>query len=236
MSRDRDSASSCATGRASRQDGLATRQQILDVAGEVFARRGYADATSKEICARAGSNAAAVNYHFGGKERLYSAVLIEAHRRIVTIEELSALAQSTQDAREKLRMFIARLMRDLSKTRTSAWEFRVLSRELLSGSPSPMLTEMLKSEAAPKARILRSIVAEIMQLPIDDPAVVRSLINIFAPCMLLLIGHRGLARKVLPDLQMDPEVLTQHMFTYALAGLEAVAKRRRAGGNRATAR
>jgi AcrR family transcriptional regulator len=219
---------SSATARASRQDGRATRQQILEVAGEVFALRGYADATSKEICRRAGANAAAVNYHFGGKEGLYCAVLIEAHRHIVTLEELSELARGTRDARDKLRMFIARLLRDLSSTRASAWEFRVLGRELLSGSPSPMLIAMLKSEAAPKARILRSMVAEIMQLPVDDPAVIRSLINILAPCMLLLLGHRKFAKKVLPSFQIDPEVLTQHMLTYALAGLEAVAKERKA--------
>jgi AcrR family transcriptional regulator len=217
-----------APGRAaSRQDGTATRQHILEIAGEVFAKRGYAHATSKEICERAGTNVAAVNYHFGGKEALYSAVLIEAHRRLVTVEELAALAESKADAREKLAAIIGKILSELSlKNNKSAWQFRVLIREML--SPSPMIDRMVKSEAAPKAMILRSVVAQIMQLPPDHPAVVRSLINVIAPCVLLLIGHRGLAKKVLPDLEMDPETLSQHMLTFALAGLEAVAKPARA--------
>jgi AcrR family transcriptional regulator len=200
---------------------------MLEVAGEVFAKRGYAHATSKEICQRAGANVAAVNYHFGSKEGLYTAVLVEAHRRLVTVEELAALAESKADAREKLAAIIGRILSELSvKNSKSSWQFRVLMREIL--SPSPMIDRMVKSEAAPKAMILRSVVAQIMQLPPDHPAVVRSLINVIAPCVLLLIGHRGVAKKVLPDLDMDPEKLTDHMLTFALAGLEAIAKPARA--------
>jgi AcrR family transcriptional regulator len=213
-----------APGRtASRQDGLAIRQQLLEVAGEIFAKRGYANATSKEICVRAGTNVAAVNYHFGGKEALYSAVLIEAHRRLVTVEELAALTESKPDAREKLSAILGKLLGELpTKNQKSAWHFRVLIREFL--SPSPMLDRMLKSEAAPKARILRGVLAAIMGLPEEHPVVARSIISVIAPCIMLLISHRGLAKKVLPDLDLDPEVLKQHMLAFVLAGLEAVAK------------
>lgn len=55
--------------------------------------------------------------------------------------------------------------------------------------------------------------ARCKEAEIDDPAVVRSLINILAPCMLLLLGHRKLAKKALPSFQIDPEALTQHMLT-----------------------
>jgi len=228
MRRLRDVAPITAPGRAAaRQDGMATRQHMLEIAGEVFAKRGYAHATSKEICARAGTNVAAVNYHFGGKEALYSAVLIEAHRRLVTVEELAALAESKADARAKLEAIFARILGELSaKNSKSSWQFRVLIRELL--SPSPMLDRMLKNEAMPKARILRSVIADIMGLPQEHPAVARSLINVIAPCVLLLIGHRGIAKKVVPDLVLEPEVLKQHMLAFALAGLEAVAKPARA--------
>src|SRR5918993_145207 len=40
--------------RAQRPDGEATRQRLVETAGQVFAERGYAEATSKEICQRAG--------------------------------------------------------------------------------------------------------------------------------------------------------------------------------------
>jgi len=52
-----------------------TRQRLLEAAGEVFAERGFRDATVQEICRRAEANIAAVNYHFADKEQLYRAVI-----------------------------------------------------------------------------------------------------------------------------------------------------------------
>src|SRR6266511_5549579 len=57
-----------------------TREQLLEVAGEVFAAVGFHKATVREISQRAGANIAAVNYHFGDKESLYAAVLKESFR------------------------------------------------------------------------------------------------------------------------------------------------------------
>src|ERR1700754_2255741 len=39
--------------RSPRPDGVATRQHLLEIAGQLFAERGFADTTSKEICERA---------------------------------------------------------------------------------------------------------------------------------------------------------------------------------------
>jgi AcrR family transcriptional regulator len=57
-----------------------TRQRLLEAAGAVFAERGFRATTVREICHRARANLAAVNYHFGDKERLYGAVLQYALR------------------------------------------------------------------------------------------------------------------------------------------------------------
>src|SRR4029077_18806791 len=52
-----------------------TRKRLLEAAGEVFAERGFRDATIQEICRRADANIAAVHYHFADKEQLYRAVI-----------------------------------------------------------------------------------------------------------------------------------------------------------------
>ena len=57
--------------RKPRIDGQEKRQQLLLSAGEVFAARGFRNATLAEICRKARANNAAVNYHFGSKETLY---------------------------------------------------------------------------------------------------------------------------------------------------------------------
>src|SRR3954453_12160787 len=56
-------------------DQLLTRKRLLEAAGEVFADKGFKAATVRDICCRAGANVAAINYHFGDKERLYAEVL-----------------------------------------------------------------------------------------------------------------------------------------------------------------
>ena len=54
--------------------GESTRQLLLDSAEHLFAEKGFADTSVRDITAKAGCNLAAVNYHFGGKENLYVSV------------------------------------------------------------------------------------------------------------------------------------------------------------------
>lgn len=213
-----------APSRAPRQDGQATRQQILEIAGQVFAERGFANATSKEICARSQANVAAVNYHFEGKDGLYTAVLLEAHQRIMTLETLEALTASELSGEDKLRRLITELLASLGSPRL-AWPAKVLARELL--SPSPLLPAVLKKESFPKARATRRIIGELLNLPEDDPAVLRSALNIFSPCLFLLIAHDSLSITVLPGLDTEPQPLLEHMLVYALGGLAAIGEHHR---------
>src|SRR5258706_3748192 len=55
-----------------------TRAAILAAARELFARHGYAGASTRALAARAGANVATLRYHFGGKEALWLAALEEA--------------------------------------------------------------------------------------------------------------------------------------------------------------
>ena len=65
--------------RARRTGGQAafdeTREKLVEAASPVFAERGFQEATAREICSRAGTNGAAVNYHLGDKLGLYTEVL-----------------------------------------------------------------------------------------------------------------------------------------------------------------
>ena len=63
----------------STQETAETRERVLMAAGQEFAAKGFKDATVREICQRARVNIAAVNYHFGDKERLYIESVKRAH-------------------------------------------------------------------------------------------------------------------------------------------------------------
>ena len=60
---------------------MRTRSLLVEVAGLLFAERGFDGATGHEICRRAGLHTAAIVYHFDSMEGLYRAVLDEAQRR-----------------------------------------------------------------------------------------------------------------------------------------------------------
>jgi AcrR family transcriptional regulator len=62
-----------AAGHADR--GAHAREQLIAHATRIFATKGYAAASTREICQAAGANVAAIHYYFGDKEALYRAVL-----------------------------------------------------------------------------------------------------------------------------------------------------------------
>jgi AcrR family transcriptional regulator len=68
-----------------------TRARMLSAAARLFAARGTAGVGLREITAAAGVNLAAVNYHFGSKEKLLEA-LFEQRARPITEERLRLLA------------------------------------------------------------------------------------------------------------------------------------------------
>jgi TetR/AcrR family transcriptional regulator, regulator of cefoperazone and chloramphenicol sensitivity len=206
---------------STREDGAQTRQQLLEVAGRVFAEHGYGRATSKEICARAKTNIAAVNYHFDGKDGLYAAVLEEAHARLVSIDLINASLNSNARPEEKLRALLSQIVHEISRRDQGAWELRVLSREIL--APTPMMDRMVTNQVAPKAKLASGLVAGILGLPVNHPAVSRSIINVMGPCIMLLIVSGDVLKKIFPLLDLEPESLVDHFVTYAMGGMKAVA-------------
>lgn len=59
------------------------RGSVLSAAREVFAERGYAAATTRDILARAGTTSPTLHHHFGSKAGLYLAVLHEVVEEIL---------------------------------------------------------------------------------------------------------------------------------------------------------
>jgi len=59
-----------------------TKDRLLDAAEELFAERGVAETSLREITTLAKANLAAVNYHFGGKDGLLEAVFARRLRPV----------------------------------------------------------------------------------------------------------------------------------------------------------
>ncbi|MET0498543.1 MAG: CerR family C-terminal domain-containing protein [Steroidobacteraceae bacterium] len=209
------------TKTAGREDGAQTRRQLIEVAGRVFAEQGYVRATSKEICEIAGTNLAAVNYHFDGKDGLYAAVLEEAHARLVSIEFVATATRGDPDIGDVLRTLLTRAVGHMTQQDRDTWALRVLSREIL--APTPLANRMIANQVLPKFKLMSGPVARALGVPANHPSVNRCLVNIIGPCAFLLITNPDWHKQVFPSLSLDAEALVEHMVTFALGGLQAVA-------------
>ncbi|MFT3762106.1 MAG: TetR/AcrR family transcriptional regulator [Pseudoxanthomonas sp.] len=208
--------------RGLRSDGEATRTRILEAAGELFAAHGFAETTGKAIASRADVDLASINYHFGSRDGLYQAVLVQAHHRLVNLADLQQLARSTLPAAEKLKMLIGQLVRNTTNEAES-WHLTVLAAELL--APSSHVQVLLQSEAPMKVSLVISILSEITGIPAQDPALLPCLLNIVAPGLLLLLtSKRGLPGPREEIRQLPSEMLIEHLFRFAIAGLEAAGR------------
>lgn len=209
------------TPRAPRSDGEATRARILEAAGALWAEGGFAEVANKAIAAKAGVDLASINYHFGSRGGLYQAVLIEAHHRLVGLDELTRLALSPLAATDKLRILIAQIVRQ-AVDEAGGWHLPVLAAEIL--SPSTHVQVLLQAEIMPKLSFIQAMLREISGLPADDPALPGCLISVMAPCLLLLIGRRGLPGP-LQQMRTTPyPALVDQLHRFAVAGLEAVGR------------
>jgi TetR/AcrR family transcriptional regulator len=125
--------------RRERLTTCARRQQIIDVAAELFAERGYAGTTTRRVAERAGVTEAVIFRHFPDKDSLYAAVL-DSKAADAPIDEwlerTEAIRRSQGDAAalaEIYRYVMARHHRDPDHLRLmvySALEDHALARRM----------------------------------------------------------------------------------------------------------
>ncbi|HEY2051515.1 MAG TPA: CerR family C-terminal domain-containing protein [Caulobacteraceae bacterium] len=202
--------------------GARARARLLEAAGEIFARKGFECATSREICLCAGVNLAAVNYHFGGVEALYIAALREADARTTWVDKVNLEGFAELPAKEKLKAVLRYLVFQLT-ARSDAWEMRLVYRELT--IPTFAHEEFLATGIEPRRDFMRAIIAEILDCPPEAPAVGRCMLSVMAPWMTLSVINRPTLHTFLPELEARPEGverLVDHVERFVLAGIDAI--------------
>jgi AcrR family transcriptional regulator len=136
----------------------ATRRRILEAAEALFLEHGFDGTSLRMLTAAAGVNLAAVNYHFGGKDELFRAMLAARldplnRDRIALLVEYEKAAGGRPLACETIMnaLFIPtlRLARQASHRGTDADFLRLLGRAYV--DPSPLLRRFLSERYAPMA-------------------------------------------------------------------------------------
>lgn len=110
------------------RDAQRTRQLLLGAAERLFAERGVDGTSTDDIARASGVNKAMINYHFGGKDGLYTTIvndLLEA-----ALVELEALPAAALSGEAKLREFV-RVFARAHAARTAVSS--MILREVMSG-------------------------------------------------------------------------------------------------------
>jgi AcrR family transcriptional regulator len=81
-----------AVKRLRERQAEATRQQLIDVARQLFTERGYAGTSVEDIIERAGVARGALYHHFPGKDALFAAVYQVVQAEVATAVVTAALA------------------------------------------------------------------------------------------------------------------------------------------------
>jgi TetR/AcrR family transcriptional regulator len=110
------------------KDAEVTREALVAAGIELFAEFGFAGATTEVIARKAGVNKAMINYHFGGKEGLYEAILDRTLGPLA--ERLAELSRSEFSPEEILPRLLGTL-RELHESRPNL--SIMLLREIVSG-------------------------------------------------------------------------------------------------------
>lgn len=208
-----------------------TRERLLETAGDVFSEHGYQAATVREIVTRAGANIAAVNYHFGDKEGLYTAVM--EHFAKDALRKHPPHGGLTADAapEEQLLAFVRSFLLRIFDQGHQAVHGRMMAREMI--EPTAALNRVVEQFIRPLYSRLCALVKAIAGPGVKAPQVERSAKSIIgqilfykhcSPVIARLEGRRPDAR--------DLDALAEHIVSFSVAGIRALKPVRRKGSGR----
>jgi AcrR family transcriptional regulator len=202
-------------------NGSDTRERLLTAAERLFADRGYAGTSVRDVTEAAGANVAAVNYHFGGKKNLYLEVFAArtgemAEMRRKALE--SAEGDSPRaDLEAVLRAFVGACLRNMLARHEADTLARLVFREM--ASPGPAFEYLMENIAEPNSRELAEPIRRVAPGLSDEKALL---------CVVSLMGqllHFVRARSIIERLcgrnydEAFVEELCDHVVKFSLDGI-----------------
>lgn len=153
-----------ATQRVSRSDGEDTRARLLQAALQLFSEKGFAQTSVRAIAQAAGTNVAAIAYHFGDKAQLYTATFYEPFGS--SSELIPVFADPALDLRSALHHFFAGYLEPLKHDDLVTQSLRLHVRELL--EPTHVWPELMERECRAPHMALIQVLCRHMGVPVVD--------------------------------------------------------------------
>ena len=200
-------------------DRAETRQRLLDAAGEIFAEKGFRLAATREICRKAGTDIAAIHYHFGNKENLYEAVLRYADNLLV---DTIPIFRASRSREARLKEMIEWVLAQCFAQGQPEWRWRFIEQATIALTPG--LRAFFNSKILPLYQALDTICREFLGKDASQQQIRFATRSILGQCFYyrhfrVLIGGQG---ETYSDEHLHE--LADHIFEFSVAGLKARAR------------
>lgn len=205
------------------------RERLLDAAERVFAERGFAAASVREITSEAEANLAAVNYHFGGKENLYREV-VERRFREMRERRLAAVAAAREGAsggrgvEEILRAYSTAVLEPTPEPERAGRLMQLFSWSLLEGRLPGDLCRGGLIDPSENALVDALLSAE----PSLDPETVRRVVRDLGGILWanFQAAHAFPEARLVPGPGEERAAWLDHLVHFVAAGLRACSEER----------
>jgi AcrR family transcriptional regulator len=203
------------------------RNRLLDAAEKLFCKKGFHAVSVRELTTAAGCNLAAINYYFGGKEKLYTEMfrrqfqmMIEGH--LGTLDRL--MNEPNLSLEKVLKAVIEPPIRGTVANETKGQVLRLLVREVLDRQIDP---EYVVKDMKEKFfdRLGHVFLQLVPGLPEEN---ITLIVMSFDGVILHPFLFMDYYRKTFPDLTSDG--LIDHMVRFVAAGIRGYAVPNREGG------
>ncbi|MBB6243007.1 AcrR family transcriptional regulator [Rhodanobacter sp. MP1X3] len=195
-----------------------TKERILGAAESLFAQRGFDGASLRQLTSAAGVNLAAVNYHFGSKEKLVEQIF---RRRLDALNNsrLEALALVAGNENTTIEDVLAAFIRpalDLSHDESGSLFMRVLARafaehdDTLRQFLSENYGHVMRQFTAEFARLLPQLSKQELYWRID---------LVSGALTHAMSGFGMIQRKSDVSETVHREQTAQHLIRFAVAGM-----------------
>jgi len=201
--------------------GDETRARLLAAATEVFLEDGFRATRVQDIARRADLRLSAINYHFGGKEGLYRAVLqhhAELAIRHTPLQPPDLSLPVDQRFQAAVRSIVVRMLDDKIPSKIA----RLLLREL--SNPTPALDVLIERFSLPQSVEFRALISEVLGPAVKEPEISRTALSIVGQAMTYVVAS-PLIQRMAPELLNDNDLVertTRHICTFSWAGLIAI--------------
>jgi AcrR family transcriptional regulator len=213
-------------GTPLRSDGVEARNRLLRAALPLFAAKGFAKTSTREVAAAAGVNLAAISYYFGDKAGLYRAVYNDPLD--CGAQGYDRFVDPQLDLRAALHLYLQGFTDPLKEGELARQLMQLHFREML--EPTGLWQEHIETQIAPMHQGLLDVLGRALGLLDADDDLHRLAFSITALGIQMFVGA-DITRALRPGLADSVAAIdTTHrrLTDFAMAMVEDERQRRQA--------